>query len=184
MSICLVGKSCSGKDTIAKELENMGYKRIVTYTTRPIRHNEIDGVDYHFVTNGQFLHMVENGEFAEWRDYKTTDGIWYYGSRFADYVGKHKVIILTPDGFKNLNEKGISDLVSFYINVNKSELKRRSRLRLDDKKESKRRRKADKKDFRGVEKIVDYIIDNTNSDPFTVASICNEMNGIGKRKNV
>lgn len=184
MSICLVGKSCSGKDTIAKELENMGYERIVTYTTRPMRNGEVDGVEYHFVTKKQFLNMVENCEFAEWRDYKTNDGIWYYGSRFLDYAGKNKVIILTPDGFRNVNNKCISDLVSFYINVNRRELKRRSILRRDDKRESRRRRKADKKDFKGVNKIVDYIVDNTHSDPYTVASICNEMNGIGKRKNV
>ena len=33
----LIGKSCSGKDTVVKELKKMGYESIVTYTTRPMR---------------------------------------------------------------------------------------------------------------------------------------------------
>ena len=184
MSICLMGVSCSGKDTITKELQDMGYRRIVTYTTRNPRPNEVDGVDYHFVTKEQFLHMVENREFAEWRDYNTVDGIWYYGSRIADYnCDKKSVIILTPDGYKEAS-KNVEALVSIYLHVKNKELKRRSKIRDVDKKEARRRRRADKKDFKGVIRIADYVIDNTKTDAYTVASICNEMNGIGKRKNV
>ncbi len=38
----------------------------VSYTTRPRRHNEVDGVDYSFVTEERFTEMAEAGEFAEW----------------------------------------------------------------------------------------------------------------------
>ncbi len=37
----------------------------VSYTTRPVRPGETDGVDYHFVTEDQFLHMLEEGDFLE-----------------------------------------------------------------------------------------------------------------------
>ena len=47
--IILVGKSCSGKDTVVKELAKMGYNKIVTCTTRPPRPGEIDGREYHFL---------------------------------------------------------------------------------------------------------------------------------------
>ena len=47
--IVLVGKTCSGKDSIKKELINLGMKNIVTYTTRPLRNGEVNGVDYHFI---------------------------------------------------------------------------------------------------------------------------------------
>ena len=77
MSICLVGKSCSGKDTIARELVKLGYERILTYTTRPARSNELDGVDYHFVTENEFKDMIKNKEFLEWRSYQTDEGTWY-----------------------------------------------------------------------------------------------------------
>lgn len=46
----LTGRAGSGKSTCLSFLETIGYKRIVTYTTRPPRNNEIDGVDYHFVS--------------------------------------------------------------------------------------------------------------------------------------
>lgn len=46
--IILVGKSCSGKDTVVKELTKMGYNKIVTCTTRPPRPGEINGREYHF----------------------------------------------------------------------------------------------------------------------------------------
>lgn len=47
--VILTGESCSGKDTIRRALEKKGYKNIVSYTTRPIRCGEINGVDYNFV---------------------------------------------------------------------------------------------------------------------------------------
>lgn len=63
--LVLVGKTCSGKSTVAKILEDKGYRRIVTYTTRPKRAGEIDGTDYHFITAEDFLKRRENGFFAE-----------------------------------------------------------------------------------------------------------------------
>ncbi len=53
--IILVGKSCSGKDTVVKELAKMGYNKIVTCTTRPPRPGEIDGREYHFLDKMNFL---------------------------------------------------------------------------------------------------------------------------------
>ena len=41
--IILTGKSCSGKDSVRKELEGYNFNNIVSYTSRPIRENEIDG---------------------------------------------------------------------------------------------------------------------------------------------
>ena len=49
---CLMGKSSSGKDTIFKELnedKELNLKPIVSYTTRPKRINESDGVEYFFI---------------------------------------------------------------------------------------------------------------------------------------
>ena len=49
---CLMGKSNSGKDTIFKELmkdKDLNLMPIVSYTTRPIRSNETNGVEYYFI---------------------------------------------------------------------------------------------------------------------------------------
>lgn len=54
--IALIGPSGSGKDYIYKKLKRkMPWANfLISTTTRPIRQGEVDGVDYHFVTNEQF----------------------------------------------------------------------------------------------------------------------------------
>ena len=47
--IILTGKSCVGKDSVRGELEKLGFKNIVSYTSRPMRVGEKGGVDYNFV---------------------------------------------------------------------------------------------------------------------------------------
>ncbi len=59
--------SGAGKTTLTKRLaetHNMLFS--VSYTTRSPRAGEVDGTDYHFVTNDEFTRMVEAQEFAEW----------------------------------------------------------------------------------------------------------------------
>lgn len=49
--ICLMGKSSSGKDTIYKNLmedKSLGLRKLIPYTTRPMREGEQEGVEYHF----------------------------------------------------------------------------------------------------------------------------------------
>ena len=64
-TIVLVGHIASGKTCVAKALEKRGYRRIVTYTTRPPREGEIDGKDYHFITEKEFKEKQDKGFFAE-----------------------------------------------------------------------------------------------------------------------
>lgn len=60
--------SGAGKTTLTRRLlrEHATIDFSVSYTTRPQRPGERDGVDYHFVDNPAFDRMVEDGEFAEW----------------------------------------------------------------------------------------------------------------------
>lgn len=173
MSICLVGKSCSGKDNVARELVKLGYERVLTYTTRPKRDGEFDGVDYHFVTETEFKDMIKNKEFLEWKAYKTERGIWYYGSRLDDFYdyNKNKVVILTPDGLERLNDKFCS-YVSIYLTVKNSILKKRIKKSRADKKEAKRRYKSDKNMFDGKEDDFDYIVKNYDRAVEEVAKVC------------
>jgi guanylate kinase len=64
----LSSPSGTGKTTIARRLlEHDGHIRMsVSVTTRPIRPGEVDGRDYHFVSQEQFDRMVEGGELMEW----------------------------------------------------------------------------------------------------------------------
>ena len=93
--ICLVGKTSSGKTTIAHELVNLGMESVVTTTTRPMRDGEKDGVTYNYISEKEFLKKKDNNEFAEFTYYITVHGRWYYGTQHKDLENhKNKVIIL------------------------------------------------------------------------------------------
>lgn len=179
--IILVGKSCSGKDSVTKELTKMGYSRIVTYTTRPMRDGEIDGVEYHFISKGLFNTMVSNNEFAEWKSYETKEGEWLYGNKKCDYTQGRKIISLTPDGVKRIREEIDIPMTIIYLKVSNHAIKDRMKKRDKNLKESKRRYKADKNDFKNVENLVDYIVINENRDAFETALICRELDEIKEK---
>lgn len=88
--LVITGKSGSGKDTLAKELikryPNV-YKESIEITSRPIRQNEVNGVDKIFVTKDEFLSLVKEDKIMEYRQYDVVleDGekdIWYYGHTY------------------------------------------------------------------------------------------------------
>lgn len=64
--VILFGISGSGKTELGKSLEGVGYKKIITHTTREKREGEVDGVDYHFVNEEDFkaLDKVEFTKYA------------------------------------------------------------------------------------------------------------------------
>jgi len=70
--------SGAGKTTLLKrimaEVPNLGFS--VSHTTRPPRPGERNGVDYHFVSRGEFLAMREGGAFLEWAEVHTN----FYGT--------------------------------------------------------------------------------------------------------
>lgn len=88
--IYLMGKSSTGKDTIYKELlkrsqltdntdrRGLRLRTIVTYTTRPIREGEQDGVEYHFTDEDGYRRIERSGKVIEQREYRTFHGLWRY----------------------------------------------------------------------------------------------------------
>lgn len=65
----ITGPPASGKDTIVEGLlnqETIPFTKIVTHTTRGKREQEVDGKDYHFVSETDFLTMVSKGEIIEY----------------------------------------------------------------------------------------------------------------------
>lgn len=66
--IVISAPSGTGKTTLVNELlkRNHSFEESVSFTTRPPRSNEREGVDYFFVDQSCFDGMIENGEFVEW----------------------------------------------------------------------------------------------------------------------
>jgi guanylate kinase len=77
--IVISGPAGVGKTTLCERLvEDFDHiRRLVTTTSRPPRGEEVDGVDYHFVSPQQFEKMIDNNEFIEWAKVHGR----YYGSQ-------------------------------------------------------------------------------------------------------
>ena len=68
LMLVLSSPSGAGKSTLSRMLMDSDphIRMSVSATTRPKRPGERDGIDYHFVDDGEFDRMVEAGEFVEW----------------------------------------------------------------------------------------------------------------------
>ena len=123
------GKSASGKDTFLKKKVSEGFKPIVSYTTRPMRDGEVDGVDYHFVDKATFDEYVSKGIIFESRSYNTLfDGkqeTQYYGSPFVDASKDDYVVVLDINVIKPyLQYYGAKDITLIYVMVSDDELRK------------------------------------------------------------
>ena len=123
-----MGKSATGKDTIYKSLlqnSELKLNRIVSYTTRPIREGEEDGIEYHF-TDVEIMHQLEEqGKIIECRAYDTIHGIWYYymvKDSQIDFTNNNYLIIGTLESYiKIRNYFGINRVIPIYIDLDDGE---------------------------------------------------------------
>ncbi len=96
--VVLSGPSAAGKDAVLAELANTGleYTRVVTVTTREPRASEVPGVDYHFVTPGEFDALRDSGQLLEWAEvYGKSYGTPLSSVREA--LGRDETVILKID---------------------------------------------------------------------------------------
>lgn len=118
---CIVGKSCSGKDTIYNSIikKNKYLKPIVTYTTRPIRQNEINGKEYIFVDDNKFDTLKKNNKIIEYREYNTANGVWTYfmvdDGQINFSNNENYILITTLDGIKSLSKFYKNNIVLIHI---------------------------------------------------------------------
>lgn len=183
--IVLVGKTASGKDTICNGMMDRGYKKLVTYTTRPIRQGEIPDVTYHYITKEEFEKLIEEGFFVEYTYYDVHNGErWYYGSALEDYAkaDDKTIAILNPYGVKALKEKDVKNITYIYIRSNLQTIKKRLLKRGDNINEADRRISADNEDFKNLEKHVDKIV--YNNDGASIDNLVNYIIKITEVKNI
>ncbi len=168
----IMGPSCSGKDTLYKELKDYYgnvLKSIVLHTTRPMRKGEVEGKTYYFINDEKFEEMQKNNEIAEYRLYDTTHGIWTYAtaSRSIDLDNNDYLTINTLDGYKSLKEYyGEDKIVPLYIQVDEDVRHARAEVRekqqeKPDYEQMEKRFKNDSKDF-SIEKRIEAGIPESN----------------------
>ena len=163
--VILSSPSGAGKTTLTKKLQQKynNFKISVSHTTRPPRSNEVDGVDYNFITKKKFEDLINDKEFYEYA--KIFDN--YYGTlkKNVDKILKKNDIIFDIDwqGTKQLSKFKALKLVKLYlITDSKSELKKRLLNRdQNTKEEIEKRFNSFDEDVKHW-KDYDYIIINKN----------------------
>ncbi len=109
--LVLIGASASGKTEIAKRLiANYGFKKMITYTTREKRKGEIDGLDYHFVSEAEFEAKAKENQFLETTQYHNN----YYGTAFKD-AQKNSVVIVDIPGANHIYEQLNKTVMIIYV---------------------------------------------------------------------
>lgn len=155
----IMGKSSSGKDTIYKKLlgfAELSLKKIVLYTTRPIREGEKEGVEYYFTEQKKLDTLLAEGKVIECRTYQTLYGEWKYFSVNDAQINLEQNNYLamgTLDSYQKYREYyGEETLVPIYIEVENGIRLERALLREKNQKHAKydemcRRFLADEIDF-------------------------------------
>ena len=119
----VMGKSCSGKDTIYRRLteRHPELRVVVPYTTRPIREGEQDGVEYFFVDREKMEEMRAAGRIIELRSYNTVLGVWNYFTADdgqIDLAAHSYLIIGTLGSYQAMRDYyGAEALVPIYVEV-------------------------------------------------------------------
>lgn len=156
---CLMGKSSSGKDTIFKEINNdkdLDLKPIISYTTRPKRINETNGVEYFFINKDELKEFERQNKVIEKRVYHTVHGDWFYGTINDGQIDLDKnnyMLITTLESYKSLRDYfGDDKVFPFYIDIEdgirlERALERERRQEKPNYDELCRRFLADNKDF-------------------------------------
>ena len=155
----LMGKSSTGKDSFYKQLisdETLKLKKIVMYTTRPIRAQERNGEEYYFVNDEKLVRLEAEGKVIERRSYNTIHGIWHYFTVCDEQINLEEndyIVIGTLESYIACKKYfGEDVLVPMYIEVDDGMRLQRAldRERAQDKpkyKEMCRRYLADSDDF-------------------------------------
>ena len=161
--------SGAGKTSLTRALleQEPGIALSVSYTSRPPRPNEVDGVHYHFVSRGVFEEMIRRGEFFEHAivhgDLKGTAR-----SAVEHTLAQGKDVLLEIDwqGARQVREQ-MKDTVSIFIlPPSRAELERRLRSRGADTDAVIRRRLADSRADIAHAQEFDYLVVN---DEFAAA---------------
>ncbi|MCH5171862.1 MAG: hypothetical protein J1F31_03405 [Erysipelotrichales bacterium] len=155
--IILVGASASGKTEVAKLLNVLySIKKVVTHTTRPIRKSEVMDVDYHFVSEEDFLKLKADDSFVETTFYNGN----YYGSSKKE-IGDNKALIVDPAGLDSFLALNNSHIVTFFLEADEKTRFERMLLRGDSIENAKSRIANDSIKFsQEIKSKVNYVIDS------------------------
>jgi guanylate kinase len=149
----------------------------VSYTTRPRRTNEQDGVHYHFISESAFRKKIEDDEFVEWAEVHGH----LYGTSAPDMEriladGKDMLLDIDVQGAKNVSARYSEAVLVFMAPPSVEELERRIRERRADSSGAISRRLKDAEDEMAQTHLYDHVLINDD-----LAQTVSELEGIIER---
>ena len=130
MIYIITGPSGVGKNTIIEAMStDLDFYFSVSHTTRPQRESEVDGKDYHFVTEEKFKSLVDENLMIEYEQY----GGFYYGTSKKEILKESNIILLDLEvngATKLLSEN--DDFIGIFIDIDDNELVKRLQNRGHD----------------------------------------------------
>lgn len=171
--LCIVGKTSSGKDTIANYItRNWGIPQVCSYTTRPMRDYEIDGVQHKFVSKEVMKNILDTEDVIAYTINDKT-GIEYCAtlSCLADDI---TIYIINPDGVAYLKEHFPEiELISLYVFLPNDLIIKRGKDRGDNLDILTKRLESETEEFDKffVDKCYDYCIDSSYSKDHMIEQV-------------
>ncbi len=168
--LVLSAPSGGGKSTLVHKVmaSTGGIVRSVTYTTRPKRAGEINGRDYHFISQGEFRAHQQAGEFLE----SATVHGHLYGTSRSDVAqlcarGLDVLLVIDYQGAAALRQQGVDALSIFVLPPSLAALEQRLRQRNSDHETALRTRLAIAPTEIAQYQHYDYIIVNNDLESAT-----------------
>jgi guanylate kinase len=130
--IIISGPSGCGKSTLIADLlaafPELNFS--VSHTTRPMRKNEVNGKDYHFISPGEFTKMLDRGHFAEWAEvHGQRYGTSWKEIRAKSAAGRTLVLDIDIQGARNIKRQFPEAMAILVIPPTLAALKKRLRQR-------------------------------------------------------
>jgi guanylate kinase len=163
--------SGTGKTTLVEKLvqilPNLRMSR--SYTSRPARAGERDGVDYNFINRGDFERRIEASHFLEWADVFGN----YYGTAAEDVeqmlsAGQDVVLVIDVQGARQVKARGVDHTAIFVMPPSFEVLEQRLRGRSKDTDEAMQRRLDTARAEASSYVDYDYVVVNDDLEPTVV----------------
>jgi guanylate kinase len=156
--------SGTGKTTVVERLvqvvPDLGLSR--SYTSRPMRPGEREGVDYNFITRARFAEMIAANAFLEWADVFGN----FYGTCAADAegelaLGRDVVLVIDVQGARQVRARSADRTIGIFVLPPSFDvLEQRLRGRSKDPEDAIRRRLATARSEIGAVAEYDYVVVN------------------------
>ncbi len=131
--IIISGTTCAGKGTIIQKLlkRNPNLELSISYTSRPMRGGEVEGVDYYFISQEEFEKKIENHDFLEYAKVRYGN---YFGTPKKETEeklasGKDVILEIDVQGAQQVKDLFPETILIFILAPSMEEVKRRIKAR-------------------------------------------------------